>query len=646
MSSNGLSWPAYTADTLVGSYHADTASEGGLSQGFSGAPRHVRAARRKRRNSSSLAFVPHKKRRSARSRIAVRNPDDSSKDEDSIDELEGEDTELLYIRIDEAAGYYIEAFRSINQLAIKDILKAWIRVCHPKKQSKYPYNGGKDGKREESKAEYDYDGHYSRPDYWPCDENWNGKKGGVRHREPDHLYKNGLSVYPPAPMLVLISLLERLKLLPHLLQCEDKGYEHGDFTLEKLVKSTDGIQKDPDLAKNWKPQYFERLNEIYRVRAKERQYQRGEIGDCHSSWSHFLRCTNTMSDGETLVTVQMFKARRNIRKAPKSAAKTLKPSGKHARKEPEQSNTTVRKVPEANMRNSLQAEGRRLHLTEGSKPSNHTGTSPSTEEVTPEESCNDSTTCNDEPQHSVPENWTQRPTFFRQDSASFMVSNPSGSVVAPDSHQRFLPPRNHGHFGSSSMQSVRSQIASHHNDQAAWVQGPVQMRPNQPLTRSPPARPVSPKLENTRYPAFSGSSSGMAGWQPEEYLNPQTNSSSMFTASADPTASLLSCANGSFSSGYSDAAFSSGPQLEPWNDEIQNLIPPYCQGCDDGQQQGFSAHTVGIPRYDHLGMDTPPVSKPDLEMRFPTHQFCTQNGNPSSGTQHTFSPFSHDQRQL
>lgn len=64
------------------------------------------------------------------------------------------------------AGYYQTRFTWLQQDVCKLIVKAWIKVIEPKKQNKYPYNKGDS----------------SKPDWWP---------EGVRHREPDHLHKQG-----------------------------------------------------------------------------------------------------------------------------------------------------------------------------------------------------------------------------------------------------------------------------------------------------------------------------------------------------------------------------------------------------------------------------------------------------------------------
>lgn len=64
--------------------------------------------------------------------------------------------------------YYIARFAALQQATCKLVVKNWIKVIEPKKQMKFPYNKGEDLK----------------PQWWP---------EGVRHREPDHLSKQGMS---------------------------------------------------------------------------------------------------------------------------------------------------------------------------------------------------------------------------------------------------------------------------------------------------------------------------------------------------------------------------------------------------------------------------------------------------------------------
>lgn len=183
------------ADTLADCDDASTASKSGRARSLLGGGRHGRATERKRGASCPIS-ASRKKRRSETKGQAAPKPDDQCEDEDSTEEYIGAETELCLVRVDDLGGYYDKAFRSLCQLCCRDLLKAWIAYCHPKKQTDNPYNGGKDAER--SMAEYGEknQGYLSRPDYWPSDE-------GIRHKEPDHLLKNGLSVYQLVLMLLL-----------------------------------------------------------------------------------------------------------------------------------------------------------------------------------------------------------------------------------------------------------------------------------------------------------------------------------------------------------------------------------------------------------------------------------------------------------
>lgn len=64
------------------------------------------------------------------------------------------------------AAWYQEKFAALPQKVCKTVLKVWIRVVEPEKQTKWPYIAGDAG----------------APSWWPK---------GVRHREPDHLIKAG-----------------------------------------------------------------------------------------------------------------------------------------------------------------------------------------------------------------------------------------------------------------------------------------------------------------------------------------------------------------------------------------------------------------------------------------------------------------------
>jgi len=66
----------------------------------------------------------------------------------------------------ELMTWYASKFDSLQQQTCKVVVKAWIKVIEPKKQTRYPYNKGNEGK----------------PPWWPQD---------LRHKEPDHLVKFG-----------------------------------------------------------------------------------------------------------------------------------------------------------------------------------------------------------------------------------------------------------------------------------------------------------------------------------------------------------------------------------------------------------------------------------------------------------------------
>ena len=281
------------ADTLADCQQERFSIKSGKARGLPSAScrAHSRPQTRKRKcSTSSILAVRRKRQTDKERRTAIAsgfNPD--SDPEDKIpDELEGVETETQMMRIaDVHRLYYPFAFRSMNQLACKDVGKAWIRICHPKKQSQHPYNGGPtDGERgsDMSVEVYGYLGHFTRPDYWPSDEGWQDAGPGVeacRHKEPDHVLKPGQSVCDIVPILALTSHLERIVLLVHLLRSQNKGFAHGDFSLENLKKSTERIHLEYE--ENWTPKSIERLENIYWVRKKEMEYERGEMGEFRSS---------------------------------------------------------------------------------------------------------------------------------------------------------------------------------------------------------------------------------------------------------------------------------------------------------------------------------------------------------------------------
>lgn len=75
-------------------------------------------------------------------------------------------TRSITIRSADLLDWYAERFDALQQATCKLVVKTWIKVIEPKKQSKFPYNRGEE----------------SKPDWWP---------EHIRHKEPDHLQKPG-----------------------------------------------------------------------------------------------------------------------------------------------------------------------------------------------------------------------------------------------------------------------------------------------------------------------------------------------------------------------------------------------------------------------------------------------------------------------
>jgi hypothetical protein len=90
-------------------------------------------------------------------------------DTDAREKQEIRQTLQFEIGDDEAFQKFCETtFNDLQQLAMKTILKAWIKELEPKKQKRYPY------------CRTDKTGH---PEWWPAPQ--------VPHKEPDHLSKSG-----------------------------------------------------------------------------------------------------------------------------------------------------------------------------------------------------------------------------------------------------------------------------------------------------------------------------------------------------------------------------------------------------------------------------------------------------------------------
>ncbi|KAL1970407.1 hypothetical protein VTN77DRAFT_5568 [Rasamsonia byssochlamydoides] len=144
---------------------------------------------------------------------------------------------------DELLAYYVDAFHALQQTNCRLIAKAFVKAVEPKKQARYPYNGGKKGPDGTGG-----DPELTKPAWWPV---------GVTHREPGHLKKP-----------------ERVRLLIHILRSLQaaEGKKSRNVTVDLLEDATRSVRR------RVKPvERLEILNEIFRVRRAEERYEKGEI---------------------------------------------------------------------------------------------------------------------------------------------------------------------------------------------------------------------------------------------------------------------------------------------------------------------------------------------------------------------------------
>ncbi len=170
--------------------------------------------------------------------------------------------------------FYDRGFKCIQQTACKEMGKALIKIIAPKKQANNPYTKGD----------------ATAPDWWPRP--WGpGEKDRVRHVEPDHLWKKGLSLLldPPPGTLKIVSdkRPERVHLLKHILRLiiEPATQPLSMHKLEGLTVAKMEAAAFESLAA-WfgdkkKPENAMKrpiLKEIFKVAKMEERYKRHEIG--------------------------------------------------------------------------------------------------------------------------------------------------------------------------------------------------------------------------------------------------------------------------------------------------------------------------------------------------------------------------------
>lgn len=83
---------------------------------------------------------------------------------------------------DRITEIYHELLESIQQAPLKIILKEWIKLVQPGKQSTHPYNGGKLQAEAIRKHGPKKKGEDTKPSWWPRD---------MIHDGPDHIKKPG-----------------------------------------------------------------------------------------------------------------------------------------------------------------------------------------------------------------------------------------------------------------------------------------------------------------------------------------------------------------------------------------------------------------------------------------------------------------------
>ena len=264
--------------------------------------------------------------------------------EEDKEEFPGVTFSSREVKVSEIRDAYEDILRKIQQKGLKQIIKTWIRSCHPLKQGKYPYNGGK-----ASKIEEDFDennpGRDTAPDYWPPQDRW--REGlGCRHREPDHIYIGGK--HPQVRFICCSNLtLERLILGIHLL-CADDQYNDAKFSINDLENSTIRLTVQSPKDFHWDAELL--LKSLYHARRKELQYLDGQI-----SKKEFLPVSYTYahhsSDGNTLVSVMMPPEgwKKPKGRPRKTVPPKIKVEGSGIRKSPKRNNKPKRRLPSSSL---------------------------------------------------------------------------------------------------------------------------------------------------------------------------------------------------------------------------------------------------------------------------------------------------------
>ena len=119
----------------------------------------------------------------------------SDDDGEPLLEIESDQFDYLTPDNDEAIeDHFTKGLCQVGQLTLRKVLKAWIKIKQPQKQSNFPYcgnNAEEQNQKRRMNGEIDPNpGLLTAPDWWPDQEGW--PDTGCRHKEPDHLLKTGI----------------------------------------------------------------------------------------------------------------------------------------------------------------------------------------------------------------------------------------------------------------------------------------------------------------------------------------------------------------------------------------------------------------------------------------------------------------------
>lgn len=172
------------------------------------------------------------------------------------------------VRVDdeeELEKLYNVRFKDMHQNACKIMGKAFVKLVEPKKQTHHPYTKGNE----------------HAPDWWPSTTGENA----IRHKEPDHLLKNGRFLFAQQLQHANTG-PERTRLLVHILKMaitpQDKqipSVQKSNLSVDKLEEVTweamTTFFNDREKPGNAEKKGY--LKEIFKVAKMEQSYRRGEI---------------------------------------------------------------------------------------------------------------------------------------------------------------------------------------------------------------------------------------------------------------------------------------------------------------------------------------------------------------------------------